>query len=202
MTVQFEPAVSGSYNGSFDIPSNDPSNPDVTLSVNGTGDNPPSAPTLLSPVDGATGIGTATTTLTWGRSTDPDGDTITYHLTYCTDSTFSTCSPVTVASSKPFYFASSSLLFLGFIMARGSRGRRGRRVLLFLLVVIILASGSLIYSCSTPRESVSSPSSISSSDVSFQATGLTSGTTYYWKVVADDGKGGLTESTVWSFKTQ
>jgi hypothetical protein len=198
MNLQFNPVVSGSYNSSFDIPSNDPSNSDLAVSVTGTGDNSPSAPSLISPADGSTGIGTATT-ITWGRSTDPDGDTITYHLTYCTDSTFSSCSPITVASSKPFYYAGSGILFLGFIMATG---HRGRKILVLFTAVIMLASGSLIYSCSTPREIASSPSSINSSDVSFQATGLASGTTYYWKVTADDGKGGLTESAVWSFETQ
>jgi hypothetical protein len=33
-------------------------------------------------------------------------------------------------------------------------------------------------------------------------SGLKSATTYYWKVVADDGKGGIVESPVWSFTTQ
>jgi hypothetical protein len=32
--------------------------------------------------------------------------------------------------------------------------------------------------------------------------GLTTGTTYYWKVAADDGKGGVTESAVRRFSTQ
>ncbi len=38
--------------------------------------------------------------------------------------------------------------------------------------------------------------------LSHSVSGLTPGTTYYWKVVADDGKGGATESAVWSFSTQ
>ena len=41
-----------------------------------------------------------------------------------------------------------------------------------------------------------------SNEVTKTLTGLQSGTTYYWKVVADDGKGGVAESEVRSFTTQ
>jgi len=33
-------------------------------------------------------------------------------------------------------------------------------------------------------------------------SGLTSGTTYYWKVVASDPKGGSAQSETWSFTVQ
>jgi hypothetical protein len=38
--------------------------------------------------------------------------------------------------------------------------------------------------------------------MTYQASGLSSVSTYYWKVVADDGKGGLATSLTWTFKTQ
>jgi len=36
---------------------------------------------------------------------------------------------------------------------------------------------------------------------SHTVTGLNPGTTYYWKVTANDGRGGVTDSVVWSFTT-
>ena len=39
-------------------------------------------------------------------------------------------------------------------------------------------------------------------DISNTVSGLKSGTTYYWKVVADDGKTGTAESDIWSFTTK
>jgi hypothetical protein len=38
--------------------------------------------------------------------------------------------------------------------------------------------------------------------MSTTVSGLAPGTTYYWKVVSDDGNGGKTSSAVWSFVTQ
>ncbi len=40
------------------------------------------------------------------------------------------------------------------------------------------------------------------SSISFSNSGLTSGTTYYWKVVASDPKGGSAQSETWSFTVQ
>ena len=39
-------------------------------------------------------------------------------------------------------------------------------------------------------------------EVSYTVSGLSTGTTYYWEVVAKDGKGGQTESSIWNFITQ
>jgi hypothetical protein len=199
LKVRFAPTAAGLFNDTFDIPSNDPSTPAVTVSVSGTGvNNPPTAPTLVSPADGATGVGTATT-LTWTRSTDPDNDPVAYHLYNCTDKTFATCTPVDVASNgmTGIYFAGSGLLFVGFVFARGGRTRK---LILMPMIAMLLMTGALFTSCGNSGGVSSTPTT--STAITHQVSGLTSATTYYWKVEADDGKGGLASSPTWSFTTQ
>jgi hypothetical protein len=60
-------------------------------------------------------------------------------------------------------------------------------------------TGALFTSCGKSNDS---NTAATSADMSHQVSGLNSATTYYWKVVADDGKGGLTSSPTWSFTTQ
>ena len=199
LIVRFAPAVAGAFSDTFDIPSNDPSTPSAMVSVSGTsgttGNNPPTAPSLVSPADGETGVGT-TATLEWQRSTDPDGDAITYNLYYCTDSTFASCSPVVAYQGRTgIYLAGSGLLFLGFVMTRGGRGRK---YMLVLMMAMLLTTGVFIVSCSSGSDSDNG----GSTNMTYQVSGLHNATTYYWKVVADDGKGGQTSSQTQSFTTQ
>jgi hypothetical protein len=202
LTVRFAPTAAALFSDSFDIPSNDPTAPSVAMKVSGTGlssatNNPPNAPTLVSPVDGQTIAGT-TATLQWNKSADPDNDPLTYHVFYCPGDPSASCAPVDVASNgvAGIYFAGSGLLFFGFVFTRGGRGRR---LMMMLTIAMLLMTGALFSSCSKSSES-STPTT--SSDFAYQASGLTSATTYYWRVVADDGKGGQTTSEVKSFTTQ
>ena len=165
------------------------------MSVSGTGNNPPTAPALVSPADGETGVGT-TATFEWKPSTDPDGDAITYHLTYCTDRTFASCSHgVTFPGTTGICFAGSGLLFLGFVMTRGGRGRK---YMLVLMMAMLLTTGVFIVSCSSGSDDDSG----GGTNMTYQVSGLNNATTYYWKVVANDGKGGQTSSPTQSFTTQ
>jgi hypothetical protein len=202
LTVRFAPTAVGASSDSFDIPSNDSATGTITMNVTGTGlsaatNNPPSAPTLVSPTDGQNVDG-STVSLQWNKSTDPDNDTLTYHVYNCTDSTFTSCTPVDVASRgmAGIYFAGSGLLFFGFVFTRGNRGRT---LVLTLMIAALLMTGALFTSCGKSNDS---NTAATSADMSHQVSGLNSATTYYWKVVADDGKGGLTSSPTWSFTTQ
>jgi hypothetical protein len=87
--------------------------------------NPPSAPTLVSPANNQSGLGT-TVEFRWKKSVDPDGDVVTYHLHNCTDQTFSTCAPVDVAmNSKGIFFASGAGLFMiGMTFLNGAKKDR------------------------------------------------------------------------------
>lgn len=179
------------------LPPNDPPLPT---------NNPPFAPTLVFPANGQSGLGT-TVTFRWEKTSDPDGDAVAYKLSYCTDQSFSGCDPADVASLDTLYvyyagFGWPGLLLISMVLAGTVKGRK-RSALLIIVVVII--TGGIFASCggdgggggwfgvNPPRHP---------SELSYTAPGLNSGATYYWKVVADDGNGGTSESAVWSFSTQ
>jgi hypothetical protein len=200
ITVKFAPSAAGPFQDSFNIQSNDPSMLQATFNVSGSGNDAPTAPALVSPTDGQTGIGT-TATLEWKRSTDPNGDAVSYHVYYCTDSTFVSCTPVNVAMQKKagIFLAFSGLLFAGFVVRKGARGKT---VLLVLLAVLLLSTGILLTACgSNDAAFIPTTPPPATTNMTHQASGLTGGSLYYWKVVADDGKGGLATSPTWTFST-
>jgi hypothetical protein len=203
ITVRFDPTALGAANDTFDIPSDDPDETPVIVTVNGTGvaNNPPSAPELVLPADEATGLGSMVT-FEWNQSTDPDGDPVTYDLYVCEDDTFATCAPVnatpitaSAGNRSGFVFAAASLgmLFFGTVLAGGI----GRRKKTALLLVMALAAGLIFFSCSDDDNGSSSLHG----QVSFAASNLAAGSTYYWKVVASDGQDS-TDSVTRSFTTK
>ena len=72
-----------------------------------------------------------------------------------------------------------------------------RRIVFMLFLIII---GTAV-SCSTSSDNTLGESA-SDDDETYTNSDLTSGTTYYWKVVASDIKGGSAESETWSFTVQ
>lgn len=226
LTVRFAPTAVASASGTFDIPGSGLQT--VTVSVNGIGNtlttttgavnSPPANPVLVSPTNGQTGVSTLMT-FTWKKSADPDGDAITYHFTYGTDPNFAGSQIVNVASTN-----SSGLLFVGlgsmgggiilFGIVSGSGLKRSKKLLL--VIPAFLLVGALFTACSsgggdtastpvetpTPPPTTTPPVTNPADLVSATITGLAPNTTYYWKVVADDGKGGLATSETFSFKTQ
>jgi hypothetical protein len=205
ITVQFAPTALVASNDTFDIPSDDPDTPSVTVAVSGTGvaNIAPTAPTLVLPADGATGLPTSVT-FEWNESTDTDGDPVTYNLFVCAnDNTFATCpdpvntAPITASASggKGIAFAASGMgvMFFGVAFVAGI----GRKKTVALLLAMALAAGVLMVACGDDDGGSSSPHG----QVSFTQLGLTTTTTYYWKVVANDGTDS-TDSATRSFTTQ
>jgi len=203
ITVRFAPAATAAANDTFDIPSNDPDENPVTVTVSGTGvaNNPPAASALFLPADGTTGLSTPVI-FEWNRSTDPDGDTVTYDLFVCTDNTFVACpdpvntTPITAAAAtkKGLAFAASGvgMMFFGVVFAAGISRRRK----VALLLALALTTGMLLIACSGDDET-----STPRGQVSFTASGLAPATTYFWKVVATDGTDS-TDSVTRSFTTR
>jgi hypothetical protein len=165
-----------------------------------SGNNPPSAPTRVYPENNASGIPTEVQ-FKWKKSSDPDGDIVTYTLYYCQDETFVNCAGESVASisMQKIYYAGISLSGIALVVCLLSLlgNMERRRKLLLLIILVIMTSAMLITSCATTEEQDDSAGT-----VAHTVSGLDSGTKYYWKVAASDGNGGETESTVWSFTTE
>ncbi len=78
-----------------------------------------------------------------------------------------------------------------------AQGRRWRSVV---ITLIVLGVAGLMTSCSGDGNGGTSPDT--RGEVSYTKSGLSSNTTYYWKVIAEDGQGGQTETPVRSFTTK
>ena len=167
--------------------------------------SPPGKAHAVSPTDSATGQPT-TVTLIWRRSTDPDGDPVTYHVYVGTDNTFTGGVPVDVASwrSTSRYASASGVTgWFPLLAVLPVIGVRGRRRGVALMLGLALLGAALLFSCGgqsenggilgiDPEEALRASTSIS---------GLSRGTTYYWKVVSDDGTGQRTDSDTFRFTT-
>jgi hypothetical protein len=143
---------------------------------------------------------------------DQDGDAVTYHFIYGTDPNLVGAQTIDVAAAK----ASGGLMYAGlgsmgggiilFGFVSGSGMKRSRKLMLFLPVFLLVSvlftacggGGGGGNATGTPPGG----GTTGADQISTKVTGLASGTTYFWKVVADDGKGGLASSEIFTFKTQ
>ncbi len=212
VTVTFSPTSIGTKSATLAVASNDLAKGTVNVALSGTGlssvtNNPPSAPILVFPANGQTGLGT-TVSFRWKKSTDPDGDTVTYHLYTCTNQNFTgtECTTEHQASSgtSQIYLAGfgmyGGLMMIGMVFAGSRKGRKG---LLLLTLIVLLTTGLTLASCGGGGGGGSTSAPPASNEISWGVSNLSPGTAYYWKVVADDSKvGGTTESQMWSFSTQ
>lgn len=168
--------------------------------------SPPTAPELVLPAIGRTDAGTSVT-FEWNRSTDPDGDAVTYDFYICDDPGFvglgcgatSVTSDLTTLELKGIRASGfGAMLLMGFVVAgRTGIGRKTARLIPLLII------GMLLISCGDDDEADgSNPQPIPvSGEVTHTVSGLKSETTYYWKVIADDGNEGMTESETRNFTT-
>ncbi|VAX25157.1 hypothetical protein MNBD_NITROSPINAE03-1183 [hydrothermal vent metagenome] len=169
---------------------------------------------LLSPVNGATGVST-TAIFIWANLTDPDGNPISYEIWFCDEFVDGSCSSwssaTVLAAQKPKamfagFGALGGVVLIGFLLGGGMRTRGGRA---FMLALFFITAGFTAVACSGSSDSSSSDSgtvaescdSVEEGQQCQQVTGLTSNTTYHWKLVASDGAGGTTDSDTWSFTT-
>jgi Bacterial Ig-like domain len=170
----------------------------------------PLAPEIVSPLNGATGVARPVI-LRWRPSSDQDQDTIAYHLFYCNNQAFIGTAPncvqdvkitPTTAKANGIYYAgvaSGSMLFTVFGLG-WAFGFKGRKKILLMIAVLVI-SGLFIVSCGKKTDE-GPPATAVSTDLTFQVEGLAANITYYWKMEADDGKGGVSTTPVMSFTTQ
>jgi hypothetical protein len=191
VTVRFAPQGLGAFSGELVIASNDPDEPSLTVVLQGLGNTLPPPPKLVSPADGATGLATSLTFI-WQQGADPDGDTVQNSLLISKFADFreSAVLPANSASvGRGAAVWGCAALLAGGAICR----RRGRKALWGLLLAGVLLLGS----CGGDGGS-SGAGGLESQTVS----GLEGGTTYYWKVSAEDGVGGVAESVTRSFSTR
>jgi hypothetical protein len=174
----------------------------------------PAAPQLLSPVTGATGV-SSPVTLEWSRPVDEDGDPLQFRVSVCNNASFVGAGPdcqqdipVLASASREIDIRyagigmmGSALGLLGIVFVGG---RNRRRLVLPALPVIV---GMFLSSCSSGGGGsgggvIVIDDAQQGDTVSIQVAGLSSGITFFWKVEADDGKGGTTISNVSTFTTQ
>ncbi|MBI4683154.1 MAG: choice-of-anchor D domain-containing protein [Nitrospirae bacterium] len=220
-TVRFKPDVRGSYTDSFDIPSNDPDTNTVLITVSGMGfssdsNNPPSIPGHIFPANYQKALA-QNVEFRWEKSADPDGDPVSYDLYVCEDIGLTTgCISTKTAklTNSNVYYAglgaqSTGFCLFGIVMF--FTGNEKNRQKIIALIAVTAVTGMLLVSCGSSSDSSSSGgvtagssnSSIdSNNEISQTVSGLKTGTTYYWKVVATDGRGGSRDSGVWNFDTK
>jgi hypothetical protein len=94
-----------------------------------------------------------------------------------------------------FYAGGAGLFMIGITFFGGLTGRK--RTVLLILILVLSVSGTVI-SCKAKNET-----ELPADQTNFVASGLSSNTTYYWKVAAVNGTTGrTTESAVQSFTTE
>jgi len=207
--VRFTPAASGTFNLSLIISSNDPDENPVTVNLSGSAtpgtNNPPAKPNLAEPANGATGMPTALT-LKWEISTDADGDKVTYRLYIGTDPGFANVSPKILASASDDNNSAMAMRYsIGIIGLLGmiaiGRLSSNRKKMGLLIIGIIMVTGFIFTSCGSSGGGDGNNNGSDNKSYESYTINLQPDTTYYWKVVADDGKGGVTESDTHSFTT-
>jgi len=193
INVRFAPTVAGEFSASLAVLSDATDRARVTLDLTGTGNTPPVAPDLLAPDNGATTGGNVT--FSWLPASDVDGDSVSQYLVYSDRSDFSpaTTLPVETVPAAALAAGGLALAFLAAVLARRRNLARGLLVAGFLLVMVACGGGG------GGGGSDDEASPLAADAQSKTVNGLVSGTTYYWKMVARDSRGGETESEVRSF---
>ncbi len=153
--------------------------------------SPPPAPALVSPADGTAGAPT-TVPFEWNPSVDPDGDQVDYRFFLGTDPSFAGVVPVPIARTRSgstagplkgagfLHWLPAVILLSGILFLGGSAKLAGALALAGVLGIMGIAG------CSGGGGSSGSPAA-ASGNITHTAAGLAAGTTYYWKVEADDG---------------
>ena len=218
--VTFRPVKKGPQYANIIISSNDPDGDNViSIALSGKGvssdfNNSPSEPDLVYPKNDQKYIGKKSN-FRWKKSSDPDNDNITYTLSVCTDENLTTdCitqdSLAALPDSTKIYYAGIGspwmlILLTGTVIMSlaGSLCKKRKPVL---LLIAIIMTAVLLISCGSSSDNssagISGNTSSNSDEISVTASGLDSGSTYYWKVQASDDKGGTTDSHIWKFDTE
>jgi hypothetical protein len=160
--------------------------------------NLPTAPLLTYPQDGASGV-ELRPKLSWEAASDPDLDPVSYFVTLCDDPGFEGCVPLSTSGSTTLEVDSARVegLLLGLVLlAMFLNILWGRRKMIHLVLILILVLGLVLTLIGCGENGALGPTAFQPEE------SLEAQTTYYWKVLASDGRGGLAASEVWQFTTK
>lgn len=189
--VRFAPFSAGGYNETLEIRSDDPRFPNLSMNMSGAGvvaagNVPPAAPVLIHPDPNQTSL-RDTITFRWSRCDDPDGDPVFYQLFLSKTDDLEAVESRLAAVPEGLRLAGFGAASLGLLAGMGLSPRRRK------LVISLLLLTSVLMACSDKDEE---------DNVVLEIGNLDPMTTYFWKVLSDDGRGGLAESEIRSFTTR
>lgn len=150
--------------------------------------SPPSPPRIIAPTADTIFTSTDTITLAWEEAADQDGDEL-YYVVVVADNPYLN-NPLDIGT---YGFATT---LVGLSLFGMTRSRRQRK-----LVIIVLVHFLLVWVISCGGGGSNDSPQTTAYDFS-QTIGPLSTGTYYWKVVANDGRGGVSESSVASFSVR
>lgn len=192
--VRFSPFQPAQSSGDITIVSDDPRMPSAVLTATGaakvaSGNRPPSVPILIHPDPNQTSL-RDTITFRWQRCGDPDGDKVFYHFLLSKSKEETEQNLIesrTVEVPEGLRLAGFGAASLGLLWGSTLSPRRRK----FLIPLCLLLA--LLSACGGEDKEDSAVVEVGNLDPL---------TTYYWKVISDDGRGGLTQSEVQSFTTR
>jgi bacillopeptidase F len=155
------------------------------------GNSPPSPPQIIAPTADTIFTSTDIITLAWEEATDLDGDALSYVVVVADNPYLN--NPLDIGAGA---FTTTLLGLSLFGMVRSWRWGN--------LVIIVLVPFLLVWviSCGGGGGSGSSESPQTTAYDFSQTIGPLIPGSYYWKVVANDGRGGVSESKVVRFEVQ
>jgi mono/diheme cytochrome c family protein len=156
-----------------------------------TRNSPPTAPILVAPENFKTQLALPIT-FSWNKSTDADGDAISYRLSVWGVDKMSNNNEAVPVSLGIGISCPLLIGILGCILwlILYFMGLKGKPLLMILLAIAVLAAVIIAYY------------KWGSSTLSKTVNNLESGKVYFWKVIAEDNKGGASESETWRFEVK
>ena len=156
-----------------------------------SGNSPPTPPRIIAPTAGTIFTSNDTITLSWEEATDQDGDELSY-IVVVADNPYLN-NPLNIGT----YAVTTTLFGLSLFGMARSRRRENLAIIVFVSVVLMW-----LPSCGGGGGGGSGDSPQTTAYDFSQTIGPLSAGTYYWKVVTDDGRGGVSESDVVSFSVE
>jgi hypothetical protein len=221
--VTFGPTENGRQLANIAISSNDPDDPQINVALSGSGassfsNNAPSTPELVYPKNNQKDTGDKIT-FRWNKSKDSDNDAVSYTVSLCADENLTTgCISegdiAALTDNRGIFYAGTGshliviLIFAVIALFTGNVNNKRKPALLLTAVIM---TALILISCGTNSGGSSSgdggvnigsiTGGTSDDEASLTVSGLADNSTYYWKVQANDGKGGTADSHTWRFDT-